>query len=52
MPYSEKQRRLACMALQMSKGRLPHSANKAAHSMMTTMSQKQLEDFCHSEVKE
>jgi len=48
---SERQRRFFCIALGIKKGHTPKSYSKEAAHLAATMSEEDLRDFCHSEVK-
>lgn len=48
---SEKQRRIFCVALSIKKGDTPKSYSKQAAKMAAEMSEKQLADYCKSQVK-
>ena len=51
MPYSEKQRRAACLAWSVKLGkRSKDSVSPEIRKMAESMSVKQLKDFCTSEV--
>lgn len=45
---SEKQRRLACVALSIRRGKAPKWVSEAARDMAKSMSESQLEDYCRS----
>ncbi len=52
MPESKKQKTAACMALAVKKGKIQKSSLKGSSlSMYNSMSQRQLEDFCHGQIK-
>ena len=50
MPTSEKQRATACMVLAMRQGKIKRKLRSA--EMMKGMSDEQLKDLCHGEMKE
>jgi hypothetical protein len=52
MPYSEKQRTLARIALSMKRGKTPKSYSKAAAKMSDSMTEKQLEDYAKGDIKQ
>ena len=45
---SEKQRRLACIALSMKRGKTAKSYSKEAARMCDSMTEQQLKDYCES----
>lgn len=51
MPYSKKQKTLACIAMSMLEGKTPESYSVQAAKMKKSMTKAQLEDFCKSPVK-
>lgn len=51
MPYSEDQRKCACVAMNIKKGNAPKWVSKAARQMAESMSLAQLEDFCKGKIK-
>lgn len=46
MPVSESQRKLACIALSMMRGETKSSYSKQAASMMKSMDEKTLSEWC------
>jgi len=48
---SENQRRLACIALSIKRGKTKKSYSKEAAEMAASMSESDLEDYCGSKVK-
>jgi len=48
---SKSQKTLFCMALAVKEGKLSPTYSKKAKQMADSMSKKDLEEFCHSEVK-
>lgn len=51
MPYSERQRRLACVARNIKLGKAPKWVSKAAREMASSMSVAQLTDYCEGKIK-
>jgi hypothetical protein len=51
MPYSKKQKTLACIALSIKDGKTPQSYSKQASKMANSMSKEQLAEYCKSPVK-
>lgn len=52
MPESKKQKTAACIALAAKKGKIKGASLKgSSSSMYNSMSIKQLEDFCHGQIK-
>ena len=52
MPESKGQKTAACIALSVKKKKVSKSSLKGASlSMFKSMSMKQLEDFCHGQIK-
>lgn len=45
---SEKQRKLACIALGIKKGRIPKTYSAQGAKMAKSMSREDLEEYCHS----
>jgi len=48
---SQKQKTLMCMALAVKEGKLSPTYSKKAKQMADSMSKKDLEEFCHSDIK-
>jgi len=51
MPYSEDQKKLACIALSMKRGETPRSYSEEAAKMADSMTEEQLIDYCEKPVK-
>ena len=52
MPATSKsQHTLFCIALSIKKGKTPTTYSKQASKMASSMSEKQLEDYCQNPVK-
>ncbi len=52
MPESKGQKTAACIALSAKKGKIKGASLKgSSSSMFKSMSMKQLEDFCHGQIK-
>ncbi len=51
MPYSEEQRKTACMALAMKRGKIPKTEGTPAGKMSDSMTEAQLKEYCQSPIK-
>ena len=51
MPVSENQRKLACVALSIKRGKTPASYSKAASDMAESMSEEKLAEWCSGPIK-
>lgn len=51
MPYSKKQKTLACMVLAMHDGKITKEKFPRAAAVMKTMSRETADEMCHAEIK-
>lgn len=51
MPVNENQRKLACIALSIKRGKTPASYSKEAAGMAESMSEEKLSEWCSGPIK-